>query len=594
MPAHIAIIDASGRIVFVNRAWRDYAQKFGKNGDEGLCVGANYLTACRNVEEKKSDATTALRGISELLEGRRHSYTMEYLCPTPLGDTWYRLDAGPIRLSSGNGALLSHIDITPQKKAEIAVRASERNLRAMFQNAGVGIAEIDADGGWLRANARLRQLLRLSPAELRAVTFFSLVHPDERDAQQALIETMRQGEIDAIRVEARLRRLDRVYVWVHLTVSSVRAPDGRLEHFIAVIVDISERKQAEERQYNLMRELAHRGKNLLAVIDAIANRTLRGDGPLQMAREALSGRLHALASTYDSLIQESFEGAQLNVLLENELAAFGARAHFQGPRVVLTVKAAQTFGLLAHELATNAVKYGALSVPGGEIAIRWRESVIADTQRLAFDWRETGGPPAAAPLRRGFGSEILEQVVRSEFDCQPTLDFDPLGFRYSFEAPLDRIGAIAPETPLRAKLRQPRVLAVYDEWVSIVHRGAQLPRLMDFDWPRLAVDGSVTIARVSSNGEITFGECDPELRGRRGEAIRLAAATSNALQYDAESCLRCARDLTPKHDLLRLDFEQGPPAVYERLMLPFQAANDPGSIFVVGFAVFDESRAKAP
>ena len=191
-------------------------------------------------------------------------------------------------------------------------------------------------------------------------------------------------------IEKRLLRADGGFVWTATSLSCVRAPDASVDYFIAVVEDISERKLAEERQRTMMHELSHRGKNLLAVIQTIAHRSLNDDRSIRKSRDAFLGRICALSATYGVLSDEGFEGAHLETVLGNELAPFGARARLEGPEVVLTVKAAQTFGLIAHELATNAAKYGALSVSDGVLDVNWDITGEAGGRKLAFDWREFG------------------------------------------------------------------------------------------------------------------------------------------------------------------------------------------------------------
>ena len=167
-------------------------------------------------------------------------------------------------------------------------------------------------------------------------------------------------------------------------------------YFIVSIEDISHQKVVERRQQTLLHELSHRGRNLLGVIQSITRRSLTADKPLTAARDALLGRIHALAKTYDSLTGAAFNGVQLNVVLQDELKSFGGRVHMSGPSLLLTDKATQTMALIIHELATNASKYGALSHPDGILSIDWNVTGPEEARRLRFDWQETGGPPPVA------------------------------------------------------------------------------------------------------------------------------------------------------------------------------------------------------
>ena len=205
--------------------------------------------------------------------------------------------------------------------------------------------------------------------------------------------------------------------------------------------EIAERKQAERRQLLLSDELAHRGKNLLAVIVSITSRSLSGTRPLAEAREVLIQRLHALARSQALLITEGFEGAPLGEVVRLELESFSDRIKVVGPHVMLHPKVAQTFALVVHELATNATKHGALSGPDGQIAIHWSIEGVGGEARFKFQWQELEGPPVVPPTRRGFGRILLENAVAQEFGAPPKVRFAPEGLSYEIDAPLSVLAA---------------------------------------------------------------------------------------------------------------------------------------------------------
>ena len=199
----------------------------------------------------------------------------------------------------------------------------------------------------------------------------------------------------------------------------------------------SRRRQYEaraslERYILLARELQHRTKNLLAVIQSIASASL-SSGP---ARENYFSRLHALAVAQDLVMEGDGRGASMVRLVEQTLDGFGERVVIKGPDVYLSATTAQGFALVLHELATNAAKHGALSKPTGTIAVQWRQ----DQERpdaLFFSWRERGGPPATTPQHRGFGTQLLELAVSSKE--KPRFDYSKEGFEYQLVAFLDTI-----------------------------------------------------------------------------------------------------------------------------------------------------------
>lgn len=197
-------------------------------------------------------------------------------------------------------------------------------------------------------------------------------------------------------------------------------------------------KALRDREQMLMRELAHRGKNLVSVIQAIATRSLSGDKTLDEAREVFVGRLRALANSYNTLTDETPESAKLHDIASESLKVLGERVAFDGPFLMVPAKNAQTLSLLLHELATNAAKHGALVVESGRVTVSWRISKNpGDKDRFHFEWSETGGPAAHSPSRTGFGTVIITSVVGNDLNCQPTMKFTTHGFRYELECLLE-------------------------------------------------------------------------------------------------------------------------------------------------------------
>jgi PAS domain S-box-containing protein len=196
-------------------------------------------------------------------------------------------------------------------------------------------------------------------------------------------------------------------------------------------VDITERKDAEARQALLVRELQHRSKNLLAVVQSIVASTLRHSKDSALAQNTILGRIQALARAQNFISAGPRGGARIDDLIRAELAPFGGRVSMTGPPLIANSTFAQMFAMVVHELATNATKYGALSVEAGRIAISW--TVRDDT--FAFAWKEQGGPPATQPASHGFGT----QVITSALDGEPQLTYDGDGFAYAITVPFDQL-----------------------------------------------------------------------------------------------------------------------------------------------------------
>jgi two-component sensor histidine kinase len=201
------------------------------------------------------------------------------------------------------------------------------------------------------------------------------------------------------------------------------------------MIDITARKRAEDARQLLLRELDHRVKNTLATVQAVAELTLRTSDSLGGFAETFRGRIAALARMHAAIWRTNGTPMRLRELIELSLAPFdreGERAAIAGDEVSIPVQSAGAIGLVLHELATNAVKHGALSVLSGSVCVTWH----VDDDRLTLDWREAGGPPVVEPTRRGFGSVLIEQSIPYELGGSVALVFAQRGVECTITFPL--------------------------------------------------------------------------------------------------------------------------------------------------------------
>lgn len=211
-------------------------------------------------------------------------------------------------------------------------------------------------------------------------------------------------------------------------------PDGTASGVFVEGVDMTEQVQADERQRLLLDELNHRVKNTLATVQAIAQQTLRGARDPEAFAAAFESRLLALSQTHNALTDSHWAGAGLRQILSQELGPYGAeRVVMKGPDVHLPARVALSLGMVFHELATNAAKYGALA-QAGKLVLTWS----ANQDVLRFEWREMGGPPVSAPERRGFGSRLIERSITGELRGWVEADYAQDGLVTRFETPLIR------------------------------------------------------------------------------------------------------------------------------------------------------------
>jgi PAS domain S-box-containing protein len=227
--------------------------------------------------------------------------------------------------------------------------------------------------------------------------------------------------------------------WHDLHIEPLHDEAGDIVGLTCAAVDVTERKEGEAHLRLLMRELTHRSKNLLAVIQAMARQTARHAGSIDGFLNQFSARLQALAASHDLLVRESWYGASLREIIQSQLAAHSSSGQAQvaidGPEVALKPEAAQNLGLALHELAVNAAKFGALSVPSGRVSITW----ALNGQTLTLEWREQFGPKIKIRRKKGFGSMVIERNLARALDAKVDLAFNPDGLRCHVAIPASQI-----------------------------------------------------------------------------------------------------------------------------------------------------------
>jgi PAS domain S-box-containing protein len=349
-----------------------------------------------------------------------------------------------------------------ERTAELARRslelaASESRFRLALEAADMGAFEIDFRTGVIERSARSAMILGI-PSGAATSTYTALharVHEADRRTVTEGLEALRDGRSDRYAVQFRFQRPDGAWVWIESRARPVETDRaGRPVRVAGTLQDVTARREAEERRALLAREVDHRAKNALAVVQAALRLTPRHDA--DGFATAVEGRIASLARAHTLLAQQSWAGAELRRLLEGELAAFlpddgqrPSRAELNGPEVQVAPAAAQSLSLTCHELATNAVKYGALSAPDGRLLVRW--VVDAEAGVLRLDWVESGGPVLSSPpSRRGFGSRLIAATVRDQLGGWLEQSWGESGLVVRMAIPLDRLaagGASAPDSP---------------------------------------------------------------------------------------------------------------------------------------------------
>jgi len=382
---------------------------------------------------------------------------------------WIRWSMAPWRTDDGavGGLVLYTEVVTSTVEARMKLEAAEARYRAVFDQAAMGVARVMADGAFLEMNDRFCAIVQRDRQTLLAGRFRDLAPEKDRSAAVDQARALLAGEIDSFVAERQIvSGADGNLIWIHLTVSRVQRGDEP-PYLVVIISDISARKRVEAEQHShqdklrlLINELNHRVKNTLATVQSMAAQTLRNEPDPLVAFEKFESRLLGLSQAHDVLTRESWNGADLREVAERALAPFeaAARTMIAGPPVWLAPGGALTMALIFHELATNALKYGALSTPAGRVALAW--AYDAETRGLSLTWTESGGPPVVAPTRRGFGSRLIERSLRGELKGEARMEFQPGGLVCAMQArlsePVEPLapGQTAAGSPALASRRQ--------------------------------------------------------------------------------------------------------------------------------------------
>ena len=350
-----------------------------------------------------------------------------------------------LTLPDGRHGVICHFyDFSERQQLEAALRATEARFRGTFDNAAVGVAHVGLDGRWVLVNQRLCELLGYSAEELSVRTFQDVTHPDDLAGDLEQAQGLMAGKATSYNIDKRYIRKDGSILWTGLTVSLQYDTKGQPDYFIKVIRDITLRKEAQEHQEFLLNELAHRTKNQLAVIQAMANQTRRHSRSLEEFQESFAARIQGLLVATDLLVAQEWVGAEIENLVRGQVAAFQPKqAHLvcEGPKLSVGAEAAQAIGLALHELATNCVKYGAWSKPAGVVTVNWAlESESGQPPHLRLSWVERGGPRVVPSKRQGFGRMVIERMVAQKLDSKVEMEFAKAGFRWTVRVPSARLG----------------------------------------------------------------------------------------------------------------------------------------------------------
>ena len=330
-------------------------------------------------------------------------------------DKHRRFDAEDLRVMTNLG-----IFAAAAYQTSLSLNAAQRII-AIVESSDDAIISKDLNGVIISWNRGAERLFGYTAEEVIGKPVTILMPPDRRDEEPPILERIRRGE----RIEHYETVRRRKYggdVDISLSISPIKNAQGIVVGASKIARDISDRKRSEAQITILAREAEHRAKNVLATVQATVHLS-QSDTP-EGLKDAIEGRIMALANVHALFVQSRWTGAELRSLVTQELSPYArdveTRTQVDGPTVLLEPDAAQTIAVTVHELATNAAKYGALSAAEGRVQVEWSR---APDGRLVLRWTETGGPPVNPPTRRGFGTRVMESMIRGQAKGEVRFDW---------------------------------------------------------------------------------------------------------------------------------------------------------------------------
>ena len=434
-PDAIVVVDADGKIVFVNeqteRLFRYPRQELLGQAVEILVPEELRQSHLSHRARYVGDPRVRAMGAGLELYGRRKD------------GSEFPVEISLSPLVTDKGLLISSAirDITDRKK-------SEAKFRALLESAPDAMVIVDAAGRMVLVNSQTQHLFGYAREELLGKKVEILVPPQLRErhsVHRAMYFDNPSSRPMGSGLELYGRRKDGSEFPVEISLSPLETEEGVLVS--SVIRDITTRKRIEEVQKRsaeaierMVRELDHRVKNTIALVESVADHTLRSVATLEQFRASFGRRLRALAQLHSALAEREWEDVDIGRLIEF-LTGPHEREHIcvQGPPFLLPPSWVRPLGLGLHELLTNAVKFGALSMVDGRVTLSWCVEQAGPASELCIEWVEHGGPPVGPPSRRGFGRTLVEEGLRYELGAEARLEFPKSGFRCNIAIPIPRV-----------------------------------------------------------------------------------------------------------------------------------------------------------
>lgn len=341
---------------------------------------------------------------------------------------WYLRRVLPYRTQDDRiaGVVIAFVDITDRKLAQDAINEARLFAEAIINTVRHPVIVLDADLRVQSINPAFCEAFNCPADECKDYLLHELDHGawDIPELRRLLREVLSEGRsFDGFEIEHVFPKRGRRNML--LNARKLAQAGDRSDLILLAIEDVTERHDAEALRQTLINELSHRVKNMLAMVQSIGSQTLRQSDSLEQFNLAFEGRLQSLARVHDLLLRENWTGANLEQLVRRTMEPHGkeARITISGPALNISPETGVAMAMVLNELATNAVKYGALSQEAGHLEIKWQIANRPDGNWVEFDWIERGGPAVTPPTRRGFGSSLIERSITHQFGGTITMDF---------------------------------------------------------------------------------------------------------------------------------------------------------------------------
>lgn len=410
----IVVLDGDGTIIAANDAWRRFCDENDGNSAT-YYVGTRYVDSCSDSSGEDGVETTQVPVLIRKLLADGTGFRCEYPCHSPTERRWFEMTASSYDQGGERFAIIGHRNITIRKVGTEEAAEAHLNteaLSALVAGSNDAILSYDLDGRIATWNGAAEKLYGYSRDEAIGQSLELLYPPDWPKRIEEYRDEILSGKLSSFEAVRMAKSGELRTVWI--SAAPIRGVDGAFAMVSNIHRDVTEIRRVEKARDIIAREVVHRAKNMLTVVNAIHRQTARGATSLEDFNQRFGARIQSLANSTELLVTGEWRPVAISDLIRSQTETFfdgsAASVTVDGPPVVLQPQAVQVLGMALHELSTNSAKHGALRAPGGRIELRWQLKGDGDGRRLDVGWIETGLQSPADSGANGFGSTVLTDL----------------------------------------------------------------------------------------------------------------------------------------------------------------------------------------